>query len=184
MNSEILISKIDIVYFCVGKIVGGFLTLDIWISVSAWESPSMWSHITSKPSFNNVQMESFISNNFIFRSESDAINSSGRVSSNCSGNGSFGIGNKSSTICIECTVFYPAVNKCQCKEFLVIRASGICENIDSFIDEFLDISKRCSIIENTETLSLSEDFTTVITTIEPSTTSCWGSERFSYKFYG
>ena len=138
----------------------------------------MWDHISSEPLLDNVQMESFISNNFIFRGESDTINSSGGVSGNCSGNGGFGIGNKSSAICIECTVFYPAVNKCQCKEFLVIRASGIFENIDSFIDEFLDIGKRCSVIENTETLSLGEDFTAVVTTIEPSTTSCWGSERY------
>ena len=168
----ILISEIDFWAFCVGEIVGDFLTLNIWVSVSAWKSPSMRNHISSKPLFNNVQMKSFISGNFISCGESDSINSSWCVSGNCGGNGSFGIGNKRSTVCFKGTVFYPAVNKCQGKEFFVIRGSGISENVDSLINEFLNIGKRCGVIEYTETLTLGEDFTAIITSIKPSTTTC------------
>ena len=155
----------------------------------------MRSHISSKPLLDNIQMESFICQNFIFRGKSNSCAKIGRGICICSGNGSLGIGDKSITTGSIGTVLYPAVNKCKGKKFLFIgnvlfeklREIFIgnwirIEDFKSIIDERLNVFKWGSILENTETLTFGKDFTAVVTTVEPSTSSCWSSKIFVKKF--
>ena len=140
----------------------------------------MWCHICCgrvKPFLDNVQMETFISQNFIFSSKCNVEQESCGGSIN-SGKSSFGIGDESGTIGNKCTIFDPAVDELKCKEFVFIGVNtcNICKNKDGFINVLFNIGNGGGVFENTEALAISENFTTVVSTIEPSTATCWSSK--------
>ena len=122
-------------------------------------------------------METFISQNFIFSSKCNAEQGSCGGGIN-SGESSFGIGDESGTIGNKCTIFDPAVDELKCKEFvfIAVNTQNIFKNNDGFINMLLNIGNGCGVFENTEALAISENFTTVVSTIEPSTATCWSSK--------
>ena len=122
-------------------------------------------------------METFISQNFVFSGKCNVEQESCGGSIN-SGKSSFGIGDESGAICNKCTIFDPAVDELKCKEFVFVGVNtpNICKNNDGFINMLFNIGNGGGVFENTEALALGKNFTTVVSTIEPSTATCWSSK--------
>ena len=122
-------------------------------------------------------METFISQNFVFSGKFNVEQGSCSDSINV-GKSKFGIGDEIGPICNKCTIFDPAEDELKCKEFVVIgvNTQNICKNKDGFINVLFNIGNGGGVFENTEALALGENFTTVVSTIEPSTTTCWSSK--------
>ena len=122
-------------------------------------------------------METFISQNFVFSGKFNVEQGSCSDSINV-GKSKFGIGDEIWPICNKCTIFDPAEDELKCKEFVFVgvNTQNICKNKDGFINVLFNIGNGGGVFENTEALALGENFTTVVSTIEPSTTTCWSSK--------